>query len=72
MADLMSHKEWMKLTYGGVTSIRSGKLKAVDTALAAYEKSPDATPATARTRSTRCTSSSPGMPRRVRTSIPRR
>jgi len=42
MADLMSHKEWMKLTYGGVTSIRSGKLKAVDSALAGYEKSPDA------------------------------
>jgi len=42
MAELMSHKEWMKLTYGGVTSLRSSKLKAVDTALARYEKSPDA------------------------------
>lgn len=41
MAELMSHKEWMKLTYGGVTSIRSGKLKAIDTALASYEKAPD-------------------------------
>lgn len=41
MAELMSHKEWMKLTYGGATSIRSGKLKAIDTALAGYEKAPD-------------------------------
>jgi len=42
MADVMSHAEWMKLTYGGVTSVRSGKLKAVDTALASYHKQPDA------------------------------
>jgi hypothetical protein len=40
MAALMSHQEWMKLTYGGVTSVRSGKLKAVDTALANYHQSP--------------------------------
>lgn len=41
MPTVMPHKEWMKLTYGGVTSIRSGKLKAVDTALERYHKQPD-------------------------------
>jgi hypothetical protein len=40
MAVVMSHKEWMKLTYGGVTAIRSGKLKQVDAALAAYHQAP--------------------------------
>lgn len=41
MAQLMSHKEWMKLTYGGVTSVRSGTLKRVDSALESYGKTPD-------------------------------
>lgn len=43
MADVMSHKEWMKLTYGGVTSVRSGLLKRVDAALEAYGKAPNET-----------------------------
>jgi hypothetical protein len=41
MAAVMSHKEWMKLTYGGRTSIRSSALKRVDAALEAYEKAPN-------------------------------
>ncbi|HEY4371565.1 MAG TPA: hypothetical protein VGN52_06555 [Burkholderiales bacterium] len=41
MADVMSSAEWMKLTYGGRTSIRSGALKRLDAALAAYEKAPN-------------------------------
>src|SRR5262245_49436206 len=40
MPVVMTHKEWMKLTYGGVTSIRSSKLKAVDAALDSYHKRP--------------------------------
>lgn len=35
----MTHKEWMKLTYGGKTSIRSSKLKTVDSALEHYQSS---------------------------------
>lgn len=38
MARIMTHKEWMKMTYAGVTSRRSSKLKAVDNALLQYEK----------------------------------
>lgn len=41
MAAVMSHKEWMKLTYGGRMSTRSGALKRVDSALEAYEKAPN-------------------------------
>ena len=41
MAVVMSHKEWMKLTYGGATSIRSGKLKLVDSALESFHQRPD-------------------------------
>jgi hypothetical protein len=40
MADLMSSKEWLKLTDGGRMSIRSSTLKRLDAALAAYEKAP--------------------------------
>ena len=36
----MSHKQWMSLTHGGYTSVRSSQLKAVDTALAKYEGTP--------------------------------
>ncbi|MCB1889349.1 MAG: hypothetical protein KDH20_17210 [Rhodocyclaceae bacterium] len=39
MSAVMSHREWMKLTHGGVTSVRSRPLKAVDAALQAYERS---------------------------------
>ncbi len=42
MADVMSHKEWMKLTDGGFTSVRSGSLKRVDAALLDYHKALDA------------------------------
>jgi hypothetical protein len=35
----MTHGQWMKLTYGGLTSIRSSELKKVDSALAEYHKS---------------------------------
>jgi hypothetical protein len=38
MSNIMSHKIWMKETYGGVTARRSSKLKAIDTALLNYEK----------------------------------
>lgn len=40
MANVMSHKEWMKLTYGGMTTVRSTALKKVDAALLAYERAP--------------------------------
>jgi hypothetical protein len=40
MADLMSSKEWLKLTDGGMMSRRSSALKRLDAALAAYEKTP--------------------------------
>jgi len=41
MADqLMSHKEWMKLTDGGKTSIRSLKLRALDSAIEQYHRLP--------------------------------
>src|SRR6188768_453591 len=40
MSVTMTHKEWMKLTYGGITSIRSSKLKLVDAALEKYHKEP--------------------------------
>jgi hypothetical protein len=40
MAQIMSHKRWMKMTYGGRTSIRSGNLERVDKALKAYHESP--------------------------------
>jgi hypothetical protein len=35
----MTHAQWMKLTYGGLTSIRSSQLKKVDSCLAEYHKS---------------------------------
>ncbi|QJR37078.1 hypothetical protein [Gemmatimonas groenlandica] len=40
MSDIMSHKQWMSLTHGGYTSVRSSQLKAVDTALAKYDGKP--------------------------------
>src|SRR5207253_7421559 len=39
LATVMNHAQWMKLTYGGLTSIRSAQLKQVDNTLAAYHKS---------------------------------
>ncbi len=46
MSDIMSHKQWMSLTHGGYTSIRSTELKAVDTALSRHHHNPsDATKA---------------------------
>lgn len=41
MPDVMSSKEWMKATYGGVTTMRSASLKRLDAALLAYEKAPN-------------------------------
>jgi hypothetical protein len=42
MADqIMSHKEWMKLTDGGKTSIRSPTLRSLDSALEKYHRQPD-------------------------------
>lgn len=38
MSELMSHRDWMKLTDGGMMSMRSNQLKAVDNALLAYER----------------------------------
>lgn len=38
---VMSHAEWMKLTDGGRLSMRSGPLKKVDSALAAYHRTPN-------------------------------
>ena len=35
----MTHADWMKHTYGGVTSTRSDSLKAIDAALATYHRS---------------------------------
>jgi len=40
MSDIMSHARWMKYTYGGVTSIRSSQLKAIDAALNGYHGAP--------------------------------
>jgi len=40
MSDIMSHARWMKYTYGGVTSIRSSQLKAIDAALGRYHGAP--------------------------------
>lgn len=37
MSEIMSHREWMNITSGGVTSVRSSELKAVDAALAKYD-----------------------------------
>ncbi len=42
MPDLISQREWLKLTDGGLTSIRSSELKAIDAALKAYETAPTA------------------------------
>jgi hypothetical protein len=42
MADqIIGHKEWMKLTDGGKTSIRSPRLRALDSALEQYHLHPD-------------------------------
>jgi hypothetical protein len=41
MADLISHKDWMKLTDGGATSVRSPTLRKLDSALKAYHGKPD-------------------------------
>ena len=41
MNPIMSHREWMKLTDGGTTSVRSPALKMLDMALLSYEKKPD-------------------------------
>src|SRR5579871_669736 len=40
MSDIMSHARWMKYTSGGVTSIRSSQLKAIDAALSRYQGAP--------------------------------
>ena len=40
MSDIMPHARWMKYTYGGLTSIRSGQLKAIDAALSTYHGAP--------------------------------
>jgi len=40
MSEIMSHARWMKYTYGGVTSVRSTQLKAVDAALSRYHGAP--------------------------------
>ncbi len=37
MSEIMSYDRWMKYTYGGVTSIRSSELKAIDAALNRYQ-----------------------------------
>ena len=42
MSDLISHRDWLKLTDGGLTSIRSSELKAIDAALKTYETAPTA------------------------------
>lgn len=39
MSTIMSHAQWMSLTNGGITSIRSSELKAIDTALLRYHDS---------------------------------
>lgn len=39
MNEIMPHAQWMKLTDGGFTSIRSSELRKLDKALATYEKS---------------------------------
>ena len=43
MPELLSHRDWMKLTDGGLLSIRSSQLKAVDAALKTYETKPNPT-----------------------------
>ena len=40
MSDIMPYGRWMKYTYGGVTSIRSSQLKAIDAALSGCHGSP--------------------------------
>ena len=42
MSDLISHRDWLKLTDGGLTSIRSSELKAIDAALKTYGTAPTA------------------------------
>jgi hypothetical protein len=42
VADLISHRDWLKQTDGGITSIRSSELKAIDAALKTYETAPTA------------------------------
>jgi hypothetical protein len=37
MSEIMSHREWMNITSGGIASVRSSELKAVDAALAKYD-----------------------------------
>ncbi len=37
MSEIMSYDRWMKYTYGGATSIRSSKLKAIDSTLSRYQ-----------------------------------
>ncbi len=41
MPDIISHRDWLKLTDGGLTSIRSGELKAIDAALKTHESAPN-------------------------------
>jgi hypothetical protein len=41
MSQIISHREWMKLTDGGALATRSPALKALDAALLAHEKKPD-------------------------------
>jgi hypothetical protein len=43
VTDLISHRDWLKLTDGGLLSIRSSQLKAVDAALKTYETKPNPT-----------------------------
>jgi hypothetical protein len=38
MPEVMSHAQWMKLTDGGMLSVRSSELKRIDAALAEYHK----------------------------------
>ena len=38
MSEIMSHQQWMQLTHGGYTSIRSKQLKVIDDALARNHK----------------------------------
>lgn len=40
MVKVLSHNEWMQLTEGGITPIRSNELKAVDSSLKIYGKQP--------------------------------
>lgn len=38
MSEIMTHEHWMKHSDGGITSVRSGRLKAVDAALLQYHR----------------------------------